>query len=468
MSDPVTASVAELHAVIGGRLRTAFQEETSPEEVPIGPISTDTRTLVEGEVFWALEGRKYSGRDFTQVAFQRGARGAIVPCRLELPKGRWAIEVDDTYEALKRLAVWNRRRFGGTVIGVTGSMGKTTTREMLHRALSARLAGTASPRNYNNHLGVPLSMIAIRPAHDYAVLELGANAEGEIAALAGLCEPNVGVITHIGDAHLGGFGSRQGIARTKGELLDALPDTGHAVLGDDPWLRHLARECRAAVTLVGVHSDCDVVAKDVAFDHGRLRFAVSGQAFDIPVWGRHHLTSALAAIAVARLMGIRPAEISEALGRFESLPMRCEVFELRGATIINDSYNANPSAMRAAFDLLRTFDTHGKRIAVLGEMAELGDEAADLHREVGADAVTLGRADLVIACGTLASEMIDGACEAGLHPSRAIARATLDDCAPFIGQALVPGDVLLVKGSRSMGMERILDEIEAFPRKRSA
>ena len=432
MFHSVTTSLAELHSVIGGQLRLSLEGGVSPENVRVGPISTDTRTLAEGDLFWALEGPNYSGRDFTQVAFERGACGAIVPGRLEIPNGRWAIQVDDTYAALCRLAIWNRGRFGGTVIGVTGSMGKTTTREMLHRALSGRLSGTASPKNYNNHLGVPLSLVAVRPEHDYAVLELGANAEGEIASLASLCEPNVGVITHIGDAHLGGFGSRQRIARAKGELLEALPATGHAVLGDDPWLRHLAKDCKVPVTLVGVHSDCDVIAKDVSFDRGRLRFTVCNQAFDIPVWGRHHLTSALAAVAVARLMGISLAEVAESLGHFESLPMRCEVNEFRGATIINDSYNASPSAMRAAFELLRTFDTHGKRIAVLGTMAELGSEAPTLHREVGEDAVSLGRADLVIACGEFAAEVVEGACDAGLHPSRAIARATLDECAPFI------------------------------------
>lgn len=468
MFEPITASLAELHAIIGGRLRAALDPETSPAHIPVGPISTDTRTLQEGDIFWALDGPNFSGRDFTQVAYDRGALGAVVPGRVEVPRGRWAIGVDDSHAALRALAAWNRNRFGGTVIAVTGSMGKSTTREMLHRALAGRLEGTASPKNYNNHLGVPLSLMAIRPRHDYAVLELGASAEGEIATLAALCEPNVGIITNIGDAHLGGFGSRQGIARAKGELLEALPASGHAVLGDDPWLRHLAREADVPVTLVGVHSDCDVIAQDVSFERGRLRFTACGQAFEIPVWGRHHLTSALAAIAVARLLGIPPRETADALADFEPLRMRCEVFELRGATIINDCYSANPSAMRAAFDLLGTFDTHGKRIAVLGEMAELGDEAARLHREIGEDAVTLGRADLVIACGAFASEMIAGASAAGLHPSRAIAMTTLQQCGPFIGQTLVPGDVLLVKGSRSVQMEQVLDEIAGFPRRRSA
>ncbi len=434
----------------------------------MGPISTDTRSLREGEVFWALEGPRFNGRDFTRVAFERGARGVVVSGRVEVARGRWAIQVDDTYAALRRLAAWNRARFGGTVIAVTGSVGKSTTREMLHRVLGCRLSGTASPKNYNNRLGVPLSLLAVRPRHDYAVLELGASAEGEIQSLAVLCEPNVGIITQIGDAHLGGFGSRQGIARAKGELLNALPESGHAVLGDDPWLRHLARKSRVPVTLVGVHSDCDLAAREVSFHAGRLRFSVREGRFDIPVWGRHHLTSALAAIAVARLMGVSLNETAEALAEFEPLPMRCEVFQRRGATIINDSYSANPTAMRAAFELLGTFDTHGKRIALLGEMAELGDEAALLHREVGRDAVVLGRADLVIACGEFACEMIAGACEAGLHPSRTVARDNLRECEPFVGQALVPGDVLLVKGSRAAEMERILDEIAEFPRRRIA
>ena len=171
-----------------------------------------------------------------------------------MPPGRWALAVDDTAAALAQWAAWNRRRFTGTTIAVTGSVGKTTTRQMIHTVLQSRLSGTASPRNFNNHLGVPLSMLAMEPEHDYAVLELGANQPGEIAALAGLCRPKVGVITQIGDAHLAGFGNRRNVAEAKAELLAALPPDGHAVLGDDPWLRDAAADCPVRVTWIGAGS----------------------------------------------------------------------------------------------------------------------------------------------------------------------------------------------------------------------
>ena len=182
---------------------------------------------------------------------------------IDVPAGHWAIRVDDSYQALLKFAACKRRQFSGAVVAVTGSVGKTTTRQMIHTVLQSRLRGTASPRNFNNHLGVPLSMLAMEPYHDYAVLELGANHAGEIAALAELCRPKVGVITQIGDAHLAGFGNRRNIARAKAELLAALPPDGHAVLGDDTWLRSVAADCPVGITWVGAGSQCDVRALDI-------------------------------------------------------------------------------------------------------------------------------------------------------------------------------------------------------------
>ena len=204
---------------------------------------SDSRTIEPGDVFWALRGPNHDGEQFVAEAFRRGAAGAVVAEDVAVPDDRWVVRVDDTHQALLAWARWKRRQFTGTVIAVTGSAGKTTTRQMIHTVLQSRLRGTASPRNFNNHLGVPLSMTAIEPEHDYAVLELGASRPGEIAALAELSAPQVGVITRIGDAHLGGFGSRRQIAQAKAELLAALPADGQAVLGDDPWLRKLAHGC---------------------------------------------------------------------------------------------------------------------------------------------------------------------------------------------------------------------------------
>jgi len=454
----------DLCATIGGRLAT---DGAAPYGQPLGPVVTDSRRVNEGDVFWALGGLNYDGNDYVGEAFERGAVGAVTSRPVTAPAGRWTITVEDTQPALWKWAQWKRRRFTGMLLAVTGSVGKTTTRQMIHTVLRRRLKGTASPRNYNNHFGVPLSMLAIEPDHDYAVLELGASSPGEITVLAELCAPKVGVITHVGDAHLGGFGSRRGVAEAKAELLASLPADGHAVLVDDPWVRRIAGRCRAPITWVG-RGGADLSAEEITSVGGQLQFQVAGCPFRVPVWGRHHLNAALAAVAVGRLLGLDLAEMSEALAEFSPVPMRCEVSEVRGATVINDAYNANPASMHAALELLRDFDTSGRRIIVCGDMAELGDEATRHHFRLGGEVVNVGGADLLVACGRFARTVVDGARAAGMPRSRTIPCETPTEALPYLGQAILPGDVVLVKGSRSMNMERVIEAFRCYPRRRSA
>jgi UDP-N-acetylmuramoyl-tripeptide--D-alanyl-D-alanine ligase len=468
-------TLQDLHKVIGGRLL--------PENAgaaPLGPVVSDSRSIGPGQVFWALRGPNHDGTNFAADAFHRGAAGAVVGRSITVPQGRWAIQVDDTQRALLLWAAWKRRQFTGTLIAVTGSVGKTTTRQMIHTVLQTRLSGSASPRNFNNHVGVPLSMLAIEPSHDYAVLELGASQPGEIAELARLCRPKVGVITQVGEAHVAGFGSRQKTAEAKAELLAALPSDGRAVLGEDPWLRSVAARCPAGITWVGTGPQCDLRATDIVSEQGRLGFRVaigveegaiaelSPVQFSLNVWGRHHLTAALAAVAVGRMMGFDLDEIAAGLAQFRPVPMRCEVREARGATIINDAYNSNPTAMHAALDLLREFEVPGRRIVVCGDMAELGERAVATHWQLGRDIIQRGAAELVIACGEFARHVAAGARAAGLVRTRAIPCDTVEDALPYLGQAILPGDVVLVKGSRMMGMERLVDALEQYPKRRSA
>lgn len=495
-------TLRDLHQTIGGQLLPKAPTADALG-LPLGRIVTDSRRIERGDVFWALKGGNHDGASFVDEAFRRGADGVIAAAPVEVPDNRWAVHVEDTCAALTQWARFKRRRFTGTLIAVTGSVGKTTTRQMIHTVLRTRLAGSASPRNFNNHLGVPLSMLAIEPCHDYAVLELGANRRGEIAELAELCTPKVGVITRIGEAHLGGFGSRQAVAETKAELLAALPSTGHAVLVDDPWLHAVASRCAAPITWIGVSPQCNLRALDVKSEQGRLSFRLmpglpedampdarhasdqisqgianapptigidrdSTIRFSIPVWGRHHLTAALAAVTVGRMMGFDLEEIATALEHFQPVPMRCEVVEIRGATIINDAYNSNPTAMNAALELLRDFDAPGRRIVVCGDMAELGAQSIALHWQLGKEIVQLGGAQLLIACGQFARHVTAGARAAGLIRSRAIPCDTVDSALPLLGQAMLPGDVVLVKGSRMMGMERVVEALKQYPQRRSA
>lgn len=442
--------------------------QAAQDDSHIGRIVIDSRQIEPGDVFWALDGERYRGADFAPEAFSRGAIAAVANKPVDLPDKGCAIVVKNTERALWQWAAWRRRNFSGTMIAVTGSVGKTTTRQMIHTVLATRLKGTASPRNYNNHIGVPLSLTAVEAEHDYAVLELGASGPGEIAALSELTGPNVGVVTHVGDAHLGGFGNRRAVAEAKAELLAALPPAGRAILVDDPYIRKLAGRCHAPITWIGRGGDCDLVADEVASREGELRFSVEGCPFTVPVWGRHHLCAALAAVATGRMFGMDLSEIAAALADFKPVSMRCEVIQLRGAMIINDSYNANPTAMRAALELLRDFDSPGRRIVVCGDMAELGEHAERMHCELGEQIVTLCGADLVIACGQYARQVVEGTRQAGMPLGRAIPCESPEAAFPYLGQAILPGDVVLVKGSRAMAMEKVIEAVRQYPRRRSA
>jgi UDP-N-acetylmuramoyl-tripeptide--D-alanyl-D-alanine ligase len=465
--DPMN-TLHDLQQVTGGVLNRAAHASREAQATPLGKVVTDSRRVEPGDIFWALVGKHYNGVRFAPEAFARGASGMVASETVEPSSTAWTLTVPAPLESLWQWARWKRGRFDKTVIGVTGSVGKTTTRQMIHTVLGTRLTGTASPRNYNNHVGVPLSLLQIEPEHDYAVIELGASGEGEIRALAELSAPTIGVITNVGDAHLSGFGGRQGVARAKAELLAVLPPNGHAVVGDDPWLKRLARPCRAPVTCVGRNPECDLVATDVEAANGQLTFRLEECRFRVPVWGRHHLTSVLAAVAVARELNFELPEIAAALAGFAPVPMRCEVVEARGAMIINDTYNASPMAMKAALELLRDFDTPGRRIIVAGDMAELGEESAVLHRQLGSQIVAISGADVLIACGRFARHVVVGARAAGMSRARSIACDTPQETLPYLGQMILPGDVALVKGSRALGMECVVEALRKYPERRSA
>ncbi len=455
-------SVAELQEILDAECTGADAHVDRPS-LRLDHVRIDSREVHAGDIFLALRGQHQHGNNYASDAFERGAAAVIVDMPgIVAPEGRWVLQVDDTLQALHRAADWQRSTFTGRVIAVTGSAGKTTTRHMIDTVLSSRLSGVASPANFNNHLGVPLSMLRWQESDSYAVLEMGADARGEIAELCNLARPSIGVITNIGNAHLGSFGGPAAIASAKSELLDALPADGLAVLnGDDRQLRRLAERSRAVVEWFGRGADCDVMATDVRSAEGRLCFTVEGERFSVPVWGRHHLTSALAAVAIGRTFGLSIAEISRALSDFEPPPMRCQVSNFGAARVINDAYNSNPLAMRAALEVLREDPSMGQRIVVCGDMRELGKDGPRLHRQAGDEVVTVCGADVLVACGDHADEMVAGAIAAGMPRERTVACRLPEDAEPVLARIVGPGDVVLVKGSRSMNMERLLAR---FPR----
>lgn len=432
--------------------------------VQIERIVTDSRQAAAGDLFWALRGERADGHDYVEEALRRGAVGAVVARSWREQQRRSArrcIAVADTWQALWDLAAWRRAHSDALVIGVTGSVGKTTTRHLLHGVLAARYAGIQSPHNFNNHLGVPLSLLELAPEHEFAVLEAGASQVGEIARLCTLMQPEVGLLTAIAPAHLEGFGSLEAICRAKGELLEALPPSGFAVLnGDDPLVRRLARRASCRVLLVGESIHNDVVATRVRVNDRRLRFRVDETEFQLPVVGRHHLTSALLAVAAARELDVGDAEIAAALREFQPAPGRCQKLSLGRWTVIDDTYNANPASVLAACQTLQDWNGARQRVLVLGDMLELGPEAPAFHEQMGEAAAQCGF-DRVIAVGAHAAAVAAGARRRGMDASCLGACSDLETALVLLDLWLEPDDAVLVKGSRGMRMERVVAHLRS-------
>jgi UDP-N-acetylmuramoyl-tripeptide--D-alanyl-D-alanine ligase len=452
-------TLAELLDATGGRLRAEPAGIVAAATL-VGRVMTDSRHVTPGDLYWARPGGQDDDRASAQRAFARGAAGVVAAHHVVPPTGRWSVQVHDSQLALWQLASAARQQFRGRVVAVTGSVGKTTVRQMIHTVLSNDHHGVASPHNFNNQMGVPLSMLAWQPNHHYAVLELGATRQGEIDALAALCRPEIGIVTCVGPAHLAGLGSQKAVAESKAELFAALPADGYAILSaDDPWTEPMRRRCHAQLILAGRSADADIVATNVNSGGGRLRFEIQRQTFEIPVWGRHYLTSALAAIAVGRLFGQSLPAMAAALGEFQALPQRCQINRQSGITIINDTCNASPMAMQAALELLRDFPARGRRVVICGDLLDLGPTAEQWHEQLGQNTVTTSAADLLIACGRHARQVVTGARDAGMPMANAVACRLAQDALPLVAQRLTPGDVVLVKGSCAEGMERIISAI---------
>jgi len=423
-------------------------------------VSIDSRTLEAGDLFWAIQGQHLDGHDFVNEALQRGAIACVVDeSRVEEFDGP-VITVDDTLMAFWDLADWYRRHFEALVVGVTGSVGKTTTRRMIASVLGSRFSGIESPRNFNNEIGVPLSLFQLDPTHEYAIIELGATRPGDIQNLAEIAQPEVGVITTIGPSHLEQFGSFDNIVAAKGELLEALPESGFAILnGDDKNVLKMADRAQCDVITVGEKAHNSLIATDVSINNGWLRFFVDDNEFRVPVVGRHHLVSALIAIAIGRQIDMTDAEIAVGLKSYAPEQGRSQLRQIGPWTVIDDTYNSNPLSMSAAIRTLRDWETTGKRILVTGDMLSLGEWSDNFHELVGTEAVqarihnviTIGQQAALVA-GSAKRNGMDAGCLGVCH-DESIAMLLLDCW-------LEPGDVVLVKGSRATHMETIIHNLE--------
>jgi UDP-N-acetylmuramoyl-tripeptide--D-alanyl-D-alanine ligase len=424
---------------------------------PFGVVTTDTRALTAGSLFVAIPGDRFDGNDFVGEAFAKGAAGALVSRLGASPLSQ--IEVRDSRRALGAMARAWRASFSIPVVAVTGSSGKTTVKELIAAILSVSRSVCVTQGNLNNDIGVPLTLMRLAPEHDAGVIELGANHAGEIDYLASLAQPTVGVITNAAAAHLEGFGSLRGVCVAKGELLDHLPRAGTAVLNADDQFRAdwVARSrCEFTVTFgFAEGADCRVVGEPHYLATGsefRMRLP-DGEEADVwlPLLGRQNVANALAAAAAAQAVGTSLDDIVSGLARAAPVRGRLRAVAGRnGATIIDDSYNANPGSVHAALDHLAALT--GRRILVFGNMAELGPSAPELHKEIGEYA--RGRCDLLFAIGDLASE---AAAAFGADGRRV---ADIDAARAALDPLLASDVTVLVKGSRVMGLDRLVKTLE--------
>lgn len=424
----------------------------------------DSREVQPGDLFVALRGQR-DGHTFIPDAFQRGARGVLaerlVPLDPWLPAaarpGFAYLLVPATLPALQTLAAYWRRRFALPVVAITGSVGKTSTKEVLAAVLETVGPTLRSQRSFNNEIGVPLTLLGLRPEHRFAVLEMGTYGPGEIAALCRIAQPTIGVVTNVGPVHLERMGSLETIARAKAEIVADLPADGYAVLnGDDPRVRAMAGQTRARVVLYGLAAGNALRAEAIESRglHG-LRFElIAGperRTITTPLIGRHLVYAALAAAAVGLCLGLSLDQIADGLARAR-VGLRLQPVPARnGALLLDDTYNASPASCRAALDLLA--ELPGRKVAILGDMYELGAYEEEGHREVGRYAA--GRVDHLIVVGPRARWIGEEAEQAGLssveyYPDRQAVRFTPQ-----------PGDVILVKGSRGMRMEELVAALRA-------
>ena len=424
--------------------------------VPTG-VSIDTRTLKPGEIFFALPGEKVDGHQFLDAAFARGACAAVVTRSgaRESRQSELLIVVDAPDLALGDLARFYRRRFDIPVIGITGSSGKTTTKDMVAAILSTRYRVLATQGNLNNRLGVPLTLFKLSAHCDVAVIEMGISERGGMRYLCEIAQPTIGMITNIGPAHIEFFGSVEGVAKAKGELLEYLDESSMTILNlDDLFLSKEIAKVKGRLLGIGIERICQFRGEGLKLDQkGFGHFSLQGHSFHLSIPGKHNVYNALMAATAGWALNVPLQDAAKALENFTLTKLRSQVLEHNGIRMINDAYNANPASMRAALETLSQIEVDGRRIAVVGDMRELGAMTHDAHRALGREAGNR-QIDALFALGDLAKVVVEGGREAGID--QAWAYADRDALTRALQAYLKPGDLMLIKGSRGIAMERIV------------
>lgn len=428
--------------------------------VLIQKVITDSRTLKPGDLFVALRGQNFDGHNFVEPAARAGAAGAIVESTWngKIPKNFALIRTEDSLRAYQELAANYRKSLTLNVVAITGSNGKTSTKDFTAAVLARRFRVTKTEGNFNNHVGLPRTILEATSQDEVAVWEIGMNHPGEIAALAKLAAPDVAIITNIGVAHIEFMGSREKIAEEKGALAEAVGTEGTVILNaDDPFTRSIATRARAKLILAGTAAG-GIRAGEISQSGSGTDFTILERAHrcraQLSVPGMHMVQNALLAVAAGRVFGLSLEDCAAGLVAAPLAKARLQIRDVAGVQFLDDSYNANPDSMKAALRTLVELDADGKRIAVLGEMRELGDESECGHREVGETAAAL-KVDQLIAIGNAATAIADGARHAGLQKT-AVVNST-SEAAELLNEIAAPGDLILIKGSRASRTEEVIE-----------
>jgi UDP-N-acetylmuramoyl-tripeptide--D-alanyl-D-alanine ligase len=429
--------------------------------VVINKIRTDSRTLKRGELFVALRGENFDGHNFVKAVAKAGAAGAIVASSWqgEVPETFALIRAEDTLQAYQELSANYRRSLSLKVVAITGSNGKTSTKDFAAAVLARRFQVTKTEGNFNNHFGLPRTILEANSRDEVAVWEIGMNHPGEVAALARLAIPDVAIITNIGVAHIEFMESREAIAAEKGALAEAVGAQGTVILNaDDPFTESMAKRTRGKVLLAGTIAGT-VRASEITQSESGTDFTIMEGAHrcraQLPVPGLHMVQNALLAVAAGRVFGLSLEDCAAGLVAAPLAKARLQIKEIQGLRFLDDSYNANPDSMKAALRTLVELDADGKRVAVLGEMRELGSKSEQCHREVGETAAAL-KVDHLITIGNVAATIAQAAEHAGLEKSVAVRSAS--EAADLLSKIAKPGDLVLIKGSRAARTEQVIEQ----------
>ena len=432
-------------------------------------VVTDTRKIEKGNLFIALKGERFNGEDFVQAAVEKGASGVLVgsDCPNEKLEGiadSYVLRAStDALTAYGEIAGSYRDRFHMPMISITGSNGKTTTKDMTASVLGAKWDVLKTQANFNNEVGIPQTLMRLRPEHEAAVVEIGMRGLHQIEALAKVVKPSIGIVTNVGETHMELLGSIENIAKAKAELVEAIQPGGTVILNaDNPYVAAMDKKANDGVRVVtfGIENDAEVRGSEIRTQGQLTYFTVSFNGenpaeFELPMVGIHNVYNALAAIAAGYVLGESVSDMQKGLAELQMTGMRFEYKDVKGYHVINDAYNASPMSMKAALNTLKDI-AKGRTVAVLGDMLELGDVAVEAHRQVGREAAGTGVFALITR-GPLGESIADGAIEAGMDAQSVSRCSSHEEAGQVLHEILQPGDTVLFKGSRGMQMEKIID-----------